>query len=158
MQSYRRTQLLVIAFVLFVNGCSLNDPVHGLAVFRDSSAPAPAASANPISEPEPLPGTQEGSESNSDNLAIASLNEIIDARPDSFELYVARAFAYADEKDYPAAIADYTHAIHLKPDSARTYFARGKAYALEGKFALANADLAQGLKAADPRSRRTFQE
>ncbi len=160
MQNRHFHLLRAIALALLVlSGCSLDDPAHGFAIFRDSGRASLTPAQEPVAESDPIDATTQSYQSADDNdVAIAFLNDKIAADPHSFDLYNARALAYARKKDYRAAIGDFTRAIQIKPNSTNTYFARACAYGLEGKFALANADLERGINGADPRSPRMLEE
>jgi len=60
--------------------------------------------------------------------------------------YLNRGLAYADRRDYAAAIADYSAALRLNPDYARAYCNRGVVYADLKNYPRAIADHSAALR------------
>src|SRR5665213_4502830 len=65
---------------------------------------------------------------------IATCTDRIRSSGESAALYIARASAYADSGDRPAAIADLSAAILFNPDAAAAYALRGSLYPKDEAF------------------------
>jgi len=88
---------------------------------------------------------------------IAACTDLIRVGGASAALYVARASAYADSGDRPAAIADLSAAILLNPDAEAAYVLRGSLHLKDEAFrdGLVDLDRALALAPNDEQTLRT---
>lgn len=72
-------------------------------------------------------------------------------------MYIGRAAARQEKKDYNGALADYSRAIELDPGAAEAYANRAVIETLQGKGSQADQDFQKAFE-IDPRLKLRFKE
>jgi tetratricopeptide (TPR) repeat protein len=129
-------------------------PVAATLAAEGPGSLGPANSPVPMNTGELGPCAAESGAASFDR--IAACTDLIRIGKVRYEVYVARASAYADSGDPAAAVADLTVAIKLQPDAAAAYAMRGALYLKDEAFrdGLVDLDTALTLSPGDEEALR----